>query len=151
MKHFFILDKTIEINQSQEEIKTRINTIKNSSYSYSWKRRDLIKFSSKISFGTLIVKGLPNASPGIQLFGEIKSLENSKSELRLFTKFRIEYIITIVFFIAIFYVDIFGDEKIPIWLYLLLPILLLWFQFVYRVQEKSLLNEVLSDIEKKIK
>jgi hypothetical protein len=151
MKHFFILDKTIEVNLPKEEIKNRINTIKNSSYSYNWKNRDLIKFNSKLSFGTLIVKGLPNASPGIQLFGELKSVKNNKAHIRLFTKFRSEYILITVFFFVVLFMDLFGYEEVPIGPYFLFPGLILWFRFIYFAQEKILLKEVLSDIKQKLK
>ncbi|MBC7000855.1 hypothetical protein [Cytophaga sp. FL35] len=78
-------------------------------------------------------------------------MENGKTKVDLTTKIRIElYLFTLIFLIIII-AGLISNETLPFWIYGLLPIGLVWFWWVYRVQEKGLFKKLTKYIEKDIK
>ncbi|MEM6963978.1 MAG: hypothetical protein AAF573_04365 [Bacteroidota bacterium] len=138
-----LLKDKIEYQGSFEELKKRLNDSKNRKYRVEWISDKEFKFLSNWSLGTMIVNGLPGAVDGIKGYGTIKDLkENNKIEIQLKTKVRIEMYFITGIFVFFFVVGILSKEKFPIWIYFLLPIFLIWFWGVYRIQENSLFKKV---------
>ena len=108
---------------------------------------DRYKFLANFSLGTVIVKGSPGFIDGISVYGKLFDGPNSATVIRLTTELRIELIVILIFWVGMIFFQLFGPD-LPLWINLILfPILILWFGFIYRIQEKSLLKKV----EKKIK
>ena len=89
-----------------------------------------------------MVKYNPRAVDGIKGYGNFDEKGNNKIEIHLTTKLRIELYFILGIFVFFFVGAIFMKEVFPIWIYFLLPICLIWFWFVLRVQEKSLSKKV---------
>ena len=144
-----LLKDKIEYQGSIEELKKKLNDSKNRKYKVEWISNKEFKFLSNWSLGTMIVNGLPGTVDGIKGYGIIEEKkENNKLEIQLKTKIRIEMYFIIGIFLIFFVVAIFSEEKFPNWIYFLLPIFLIWFWGVYRIQENLLFKKVKQHIEK---
>ena len=138
----FLLKDKIEFKGSVEDLKKKINESKGRKYDIEWISNSKFKFLSKWSIGTLMVKYNPRAVDGIKGYGNFDEKGNNKIEIHLTTKLRIELYFILGIFVFFFVGAIFMKEVFPIWIYFLLPICLIWFWFVLRVQEKSLFKKV---------
>jgi hypothetical protein len=102
---------------------------------------------ANFSLGTAIVQGGPGLIDGISIYGEVLDGPESTTTVHLSTRLRIELILILIIWIVLIFFQIIGNE-IPLWVSLVLfPIIVLWFGFIYRVQENSLLKK----IDKKLK
>jgi uncharacterized membrane protein YobD (UPF0266 family) len=96
-------------------------------------------------------RGFPTAIDGIKGFAELKNIEGNKTKVELKTKVRFELYFFLIILTVICAAGLATQSDFPIWLLLLIPVGLLWFWFVYRVQEKMLfkkLREYLTDVER---
>lgn len=116
-----LLREKVKFKGSVEELKKRLNESKGRKYDIEWISNNEFKFLSKLSIGTLMT-GMVD---GIKGYGIIDEKDNTKIEIYLTTKLRIELYFIFVIFIFIFIVAISMKEIIPIWLYFLLPICLI--------------------------
>ncbi|GJM34548.1 MAG: hypothetical protein DHS20C18_35490 [Saprospiraceae bacterium] len=137
MKKIFdkiLINEIIEYKGSIDELIEKINDQKSQTYRVEWISNKKFEFISNWSIGT---KG------EIKGYGTInENKENNKLEIHLATKMRNEvYMIlgvTLFFFVGILFVD----EKVPIWIYFLFPIVIIWFWGGCRIQENSLFGKV---------
>ena len=136
-----LLHDLIEYNGSLSQLKEKINTEKKK-FNYEWISNNEIKFLSNFSIGTLTMKGFPGAIEGIKIFGFLSETKNGKSQIKLKTKLRIELVFTTIIPILAIIAAYFNNQHIPIWSFLLIPIIFLWFWIVYRFQEKILLKTI---------
>lgn len=143
-----LLTKEVPINWSDDNLNNIISNLDSESFGIQVLQSGGYKFLSNFSLGTAIVKGSAGMIEGIRIFGEIEKASESTSIIRFTTKIRIELIFICAFWVGMILFQIFGDEKIPLWINLILfPAMIVWLWFVYRIQEKSLMNKV----EKKLK
>ena len=98
------------------------------------------KFVSNFSLGTLIINYFP--VEGIKGFAKLSELENGKTVVEMRTKIRIELYFFLVISITMIAVGLFSKESWPIWSFALFPLGLLWFWWVYRIQEKGLFKKL---------
>ncbi|WP_109853421.1 hypothetical protein [Aquimarina sp. AU58] len=131
-----ILKSEFEFNGSQEELTEKINS--NKKINFEWFNDNEFKFLSKFSIGTLMVTGFNQYIDGIMGYAKLTELDSDRTKVELKTKVRIELYI-FVGFITLFYIifSVSGEDFFDLkpWY---LPLILIWFWFVYRVQEKIL-------------
>ncbi|BDD00591.1 hypothetical protein [Persicobacter psychrovividus] len=143
-----LLSKEIPVNLSYDELNEVILKIDQKLFRIHELQSGEYKFLSNFSLGTAIVKGNPGMIEGIKIFGEIQKKTNSTSILVVTSKLRIELVFICIFWIGMILFQIFGNDKMSLLINMLMfPVILIWFWFVYRIQEKSLLKKV----ENKIK
>jgi hypothetical protein len=146
-----LLKESIEFNGSISELKEQIRFKKERKFSLDWFSENEFKALSKFSLGTLIIDGFPGATDGIKAYGKLTELTNGKTKIELRTKLRIElYFVSIIPILAITVVFLTGKE-IPLWSIFLFPFIVLWFWFIYRLQEKLLFGKIKKYISTELK
>lgn len=89
---------------------------------------------------------------GIKGFVKLTEIESGKTKVEMKTKIRIElYFFALVFFVIIIITGLLDEKSWPLWIYGLLPIGLLWFWWVYRIQEKGLFKRFKKYLSKDLK
>ena len=136
-----LLKDSIEFNGTISELKEKMRLKKESEFKLEWIDQNEFKFISNFSLGTLIVSGFPRATDGIKGYGKLNETGNGNTRIELNTKVRIELYFALFVFIFIFFCGYMAGENFPVWIYLLLPISLLWFWFIFRMQEKKLFEQ----------
>lgn len=132
LKDHFIFNGTIN------ELHEKIRFDNNKKFRTEWSDYNKFKFVANWSIGTLIVRGWPNAVEGIKGFAELKEIGENKTRVELTTKVRVELYFFLVIFTFIIIIGLATESEVPKWLPLIVPVGLLWFWFVYRLQEKAL-------------
>ncbi|KAB1160481.1 hypothetical protein F7018_00980 [Tenacibaculum aiptasiae] len=136
-----LLKDTIEFNGTISDLKEKINLNNKPDFKIEWSKQNELKFLSNISFGTLTMSGFPGAIDGIKGYGSLSESENGNTLIEMNTKIRIELYFALFVSLFIFFVGYISGENFPIWIYLLLPFSLLWFWFIFRIQEKRLFKK----------
>ncbi|WP_452219893.1 hypothetical protein [Lacinutrix salivirga] len=136
-----LLKDSIEFNGTISELKEKIRFKREREFKLEWIDQNNIKFLSNISLGTLIVDGFHGATDGIKGYGKLSETGNGNTRIELKTKMRIELYFALFVFVFIFFCGYMAGENFPIWIYLLLPISILWFWFIFRMQEKRLFEK----------
>jgi len=136
LKDEFIFNGTID--QLNEKIRLNYNK----KFSTEWSEDNKFKFVSNWSIGTLMVRGFPNAVEGIKGYAKLKKIDNNKTKVELKTKVRIELYVFLIIMTIIIPIGFIFEKDFPNWMILLLPAGILWFWFVYRVQEKMLFGKL---------
>lgn len=97
-------------------------------------------FSPHISWGT--VTGIINS--GINVFLEYKSIDEGTLRVRLYTNIRPEIYFLVGVFSFIFFGFIMSGQDIMgiLIVIMLFPACILWFNFIYKIQEESLMEKV---------
>jgi len=143
-----LLFKQIRVESSFEDINCLISEMNQKEFGIKKLAHGEYKFLSNISLGTAIVQGNSGLIEGIKIYCKIIKQPDSTVLIRITSKLRIELIVISIVWLGVIFLQIFGNEEFPLWINIVLfPMVLLWFGFVYRVQEKALLKKV----EKKIK
>lgn len=136
-----LLKDSIEFNGTISELKEKIRLKREREFELEWIDQNDFKFLSKFSLGTLIVDGFPGATDGIKGYGKLSETGNGNTRIELKTKMRIELYFALFVFVFIFFCGYMAGENFSIWIYLLLPVSLLWFWFIFRMQEKKLFEQ----------
>ena len=142
LKEEFIFNGTID------ELNERIRLNNDKKFRTKWSEYNRFEFFAKWSLGTLMFRGFPTAVDGIKGFAELKRIGENKTHVLLKTKVRIELYFFLIILTIMCVAGLATQSDFPIWLLLLIPFGLLWFWFVYRIQEKMLfkkLREYLAD------
>lgn len=137
-----LLIESTEFNGSVSELKEYIRINRERKFKLDWISDTEFKFLANVSIGTVIVNHNPGFFDGIKGYAKLTELNNGKTIVELKTKLRVEmYSIGILFlvFLSIFF---FSNENLPFWILFLFPAMILWFGFVYRLQEKRLFEKV---------
>lgn len=142
-----LLKEEFLFNGTIDKLNEKIRLHNNKKFKTEWLEYNKFKFFSKWSIGTLYVRGFPSAVDGIGGFAELKRIGENKTHVALKTKVRIELYFFLVVLTIICIVGIATQSDFPIWILLLIPAGLLWFWFVYRVQEKILFKKLRNYIE----
>ncbi len=135
-----ILKDSLEFNGSKSELKEFIRFKTDCGFRLEWMDDSTFKFVSNFSLGTLIINYFP--VEGIKGFAKLSELENGKTVVEMRTKIRIELYFFLVISITMIAVGLFSKESWPIWSFALFPLGLLWFWWVYRIQEKGLFKKL---------
>jgi len=137
-----LLKEFIEFKGSTSELKEYIRFKKERKFKLDWISDNEFKFLSKISVGTIMINYNPGYFDGIKGYAKLSELKNGNTKIELTTRLRIEMyffgILSMIFLLVFF----FSKENIPIWILFLFPIIIIWFWFVYRFQEKRLFEKV---------
>ncbi|WP_318344807.1 hypothetical protein [Flagellimonas baculiformis] len=136
------LKKEFLFDGSIEELNEKLRIQNNQKFRVKWIDYKSFKFLAKFSIGTLIFRYTPSIIEGIKGYADLDEMETGKVKVTLSTKVRIELYIFLVIIIVGFIAALFVNKNIPIGLSLFTPIVLIWFWFVYRVQEKILFKKV---------
>ena len=131
-----LLHEVFEYRGSIKELKERINNSKSRKYDVEWISGYEFKFHAKWAVGTF---------EGIGIFGYATLNENkvnNKVKVTLKTNLRHEIYLCFGIFVLIFSVAFFEGESLPFWVYLLFPITIMWFWWVFRFQENYLFDRV---------
>lgn len=135
-----ILKDSLEFNGTKSELKELIRFKKDRGFRLEWIDDSTFKFVSNFSLGTLIVNYFP--VEGIKGFAKLSEMENGKITVEMRTKIRIELYFFLIISVIIITVGLFSEKSWPIWTFSLFPIGLLWFWWVYRIQEKGLFKRL---------
>ena len=92
-------------------------------------------FSSQWTFGS-------SGGQPINGIGKIETVDDNKAVIHLATKVRSEIYFLFGILFIIFLILLFSEENFPFWVYPLLPVCLVWFWIVYRVQEVYLFKRL---------
>ena len=133
-----LLTDSLEFNGTIHELKEKIRFHRERKFDFEWMDQNDFKFLSKTSVGTIMINYSPGAIDGIKGYGHIKEIKSGKTHIELKSKIRVELYFMVFVFSFIFFCGYMSGEGFPLWVYLLLPICLIWFWFVLRVQEKRL-------------
>tara|TARA_Y100000991_G_scaffold178647_1_gene140954 strand:+ start:89 stop:532 length:444 start_codon:yes stop_codon:yes gene_type:complete len=139
------LNDSIEFDGTPSELRELIRLKKERDFRLEWIDNSTFKFVSNFSAGTLIFNYLP--TEGIKGFAKLTETEYGKTKVELNTKIRVELFLFTLIFLIIIMVGLFSNESLPFWIYGLLPIGLVWFWWVYRIQEKDLFRKLKIYIE----
>ncbi|WP_224484674.1 hypothetical protein [Robertkochia aurantiaca] len=135
-----ILKDSLEFNGTKSELKELIRIKRDRGFRLEWIDDSTFKFISESSLGTLIVNYFP--VEGIKGFAKMTELENGKTIVEMWTKIRIELYFFLVNSIILIAIGLFSNESWPAWTFALFPLGLLWFWWVYRIQEKGLFKKL---------
>ncbi len=127
---------------SLEALNEKLRFQNNKKFRVEWTNAHQFKFLAKFSFGTMAVFGFPNIVDGIKGYASLAEKTESKVEVKLKTKVRIELIVSGVLFLLL---TLFGYIKKEVFLlnnHYIFLVALIWFWFVYRVQEQLLFNKL---------
>lgn len=132
------------------QIDDLLNILKNSNdISYEILSKREIKFKSEISWGTMTTNGGVDLFEGIKVKAFIVESNSHRLKINLQTKVRSEHYFLIILFAIILVFLAFSSE--PKWLYFYVLGLWLishsWFQFIFRSQEKYLINKVVKKLK----
>ena len=137
-----LLKEEFIFNGNIDELNERIRLNNNKKFRTKWSKPNRFVFFAKWSLGTLNFRGFPTAVDGIKGFAELERIGESKTQVLMKTKVRIELYFFLVILSVICVAGLTTQSDFPIWILLLIPVGLLWFWFVYRVQEKMLFKKL---------
>ncbi|SFR82797.1 hypothetical protein [Maribacter stanieri] len=136
LKEEFIFNGTID------ELNEKIHLNNDKKFRTKWSEYNRFEFFAKWSLGTLIFRGFPTAVDGIKGFAELTRKGEYKTHVLLKTKVRIEFYFFLIILTTMCVAGLATQSDFPIYLLLLIPFGLLWFWFIYRVQEKMLFRKL---------
>ena len=135
---------TFTINLPSEEIKQRLLDNDEVFESQETNQTDL-KIVSNQSVGTLMSRAKVIGS--IYINAKIRNLNENETEVTLSTQSRLNLKVAIALYIAVVLFSLFikyiYDEKAPLLLIFIIPLIPFWFRFIYADQEKVLMQNVL--------
>ncbi|BFP40581.1 hypothetical protein FGF1_14260 [Flavobacteriaceae bacterium GF1] len=136
LKEEFLFDGTVE------QLGEKLRFQNNKKFRVEWIDHQSFKFLSNFSLGTLMINNNPGVVEGIKGYARLSETAYGKIKISLTTKVRIE----LYFFLAAMVIAIIAvlgsKDNFPIWMIWLTPLGLLWFWFVYRMQEQILFNKL---------
>lgn len=110
---------------------------------------NIFKLRPFVSYGTLIVWGLGRTVDGINVTATLTQTNENKQRILFTTKVRPEHLFIVIIFPFFMFIIIWKEGRIEelafvfgLWL-----VFHLWFQFVYRVQEKMVIEKVVDQFE----
>ncbi|KOP40287.1 MULTISPECIES: hypothetical protein [unclassified Flavobacterium] len=136
-----LLKESIEFNGSITELKEKIQIVTERKFKFEWISENDFKILSKISVGTFILNSNPGYFEGIRGFGKLTELKNGKTIIDLNTKLRVELYFAGILPTLTFIVSFLSSDKTPLWSFFLIPVVVLWFWFIYRCQEEILFRK----------
>ena len=136
LKDEFVFNGTID------QLNEKIRLDNHSKFRTEWSEYNRFKFFAKWSLGTLTVRGFPGTVEGIKGFAELKKIGENRTKVELRTEVRIELYFFLIILTFICVVGLATQTDFPLWILVLIPVGLLWFWFVYRVQEKMLFGKM---------
>lgn len=149
------LIKLFTINQeyafygTRLEFNEKVITFKSIDFEYLSEKE--IKFSPKLSLGTLIFEGGLIAVEGINVKATISEFDSDRLRIKISSKVRFEHFFIAIMFLFFLIIPIIKNESI----WLIFSILGLWiifhswFQFIYRAQENQLIHTIVSNLKMK--
>ncbi|WP_421813552.1 hypothetical protein [Flagellimonas sp.] len=137
-----LLIESTEFNGSVSELKEYIRFNRERKFKLDWISETEFKFLANVSIGTVIVNHNPGFFDGIKGYAKLTELNNGKTIVELKTKLRVEMYIIGILFLVFLSIFLFSNENLPFWILFLFPAMILWFGFVYRLQEKRLFEKV---------
>ncbi len=93
----------------------------------------------------------PGYFDGIKGYAVLTELNNGNTKIELSTKLRFEMYFLGILFIVFLPIFLFNKENLPIWTLFLFPVMIIWFWFVYRLQEKRLFEKVKKYLKTELK
>ncbi|MCR9263694.1 MAG: hypothetical protein NXH86_06025 [Flavobacteriaceae bacterium] len=154
MKDFIekiLLKESFELNSSTLELKEQIRLKKERKFNLDWISDNEFKFLSKVSIGTIMLNYNPGYFDGIKGYAVLTELNNGNTKIELSTKLRFEMYFLGILFIVFLLLFLFNKENLPIWTLFLFPVMIIWFWFVYRFQEKRLFEKVKKYLKTELK
>lgn len=96
----------------------------------------------KSSLGVLVAFPGHISSKGITVYGSFVQKSKHEIKIELKTKLRLEFYVFAVFALAFYIAMPFSAKDIPFWVYFFPVIPIVWFQFLYREQEKDIIEQI---------
>ncbi len=145
-----LLKDSIEFDGTITDLKERLRFKNNRDFLLEWVDESNFKFVSNFSFGTLLVNnGVP--IEGIKGFAKLSEMKNGKTKVELITKVRIELYFFIAILSVLLVVGLFSEKPWPVWTFTFFPLPLLWFWWIYRIQEKGFFNKLKKYLNSELK
>lgn len=136
-----LLKDSIEFDGTITDLKEKTQVKWDRDLRLEWIDESNFKFVSNFSLGTLLVnKGFP--VEGIKGFAKLSETRDGKTKMELSTKVRIELYFFIAILLVLLAIGLFSREPFPVWVFTLFPLILVWFWWIYRIQEKGLFNKL---------
>ena len=137
-----ILKDEFHFDGTVEQLGEKLRFQNNKKFRVEWIDHQSFKFLSNFSLGTLMVNNNPGVVEGIKGYAQLSQMASGKIKVSLTTKVRIElYFFLAVMLIAIIAILV-SKDSFPTWMIWFTPLGLLWFWFVYRMQEHILFNKL---------
>ena len=143
-----ILKEEFDFRGSLNELTNKIRLNNNKKFTVEWEDKNKFKFLSKISIGTVIVRGLSQPD-GIKGYAKLTELSPNRTKVEMKTKIRIELYFFLILMTIALIGGVYTGANLPTWLPWLLPAGLLWFWIIYRVQEKLLFKSLMKYLTEK--
>ncbi len=142
------LIREIEVNRSAADLEE--NILLNEKYFRSKKiSRNEFTISSNVAFGVFMINS--HVVEGISIKAKLYETESNKTKITLSTGKRIGSKILLVLTASIMIIALvlkyfFGHEA-PLFLILIIPAIPFWFRFIYLIQEKQLMDNVIKYVK----
>ena len=146
-----LLKESIEFKGSISELKEQIRFKKERKFKLDWISENEFKFLSKISVGTIMLDYNPGYFDGIKGYAKITELNSGNTKIELTTRLRIEMYFIGILSVILLLIFLFSNQKMPVWILFLSPVMIIWFWIVYRFQEKRLFEKVRKYLKTELK
>ncbi len=103
--------------------------------------------SAIVSFGILMSTEINWSTRAISIYGQLDSKSGEDLTLIIQTKLRIETIILALILVPVYIIMGYNHGNFPLLVYLIPAVPVFWFHFVYRFQEKILIEKVETVLE----
>lgn len=101
--------------------------------------------SARTSLGVVTAHGFNIFKP-ISIFGNISCISGNKLMIDLRTRLRPEIIVLSIASVIAYVLMIINFGTFPAWLFCVPGLVVVWFFFIYRQQEKSLLSKIVNEL-----
>ena len=137
-----LLKEIFFFNGSIDQLNEKIRLHNDKKFRTEWSEYDKFKFVAHWSFGILSLRGFPSRIDGIRGFAELSEFGENQTKVELKTEVRIELYFFLIISTLLCVIGLATQEDFPLGLFFIIPFGLLWFWFVYRMQEKVLFEKL---------
>jgi len=138
-----LINKQMQIQAPVEDVMKKLLQGEPDGFSITSTDNNEFRFLADFSLGTMYIRGMPNLVPGINILGTLNEAGNGVSSLKIRSPLRIELVSVFLICAIVIYAAAFNTtNSTSIYLYFLMPALVIGLWLIYRVQESRLLKKV---------
>jgi hypothetical protein len=135
------IDKEYFFNGDLKQFEVLFNGLQNKNiFGVSEFNKTKFLITDKYSIGTMIINF--RAIRGITVYGTIKLLPSDQLIVRLRTKIRIEIYFFSIISVASLVAMVININKLPFWPFLFPLVTIPWFNWIYMIQNKDLIERI---------
>lgn len=142
IKPLFILSKSFVFSGSKKLLIEKLHASDNKDFYINDHKRNVYEIKARIAYGTLRFSG--GFGAGISVNLKIEPKNEDEQIITIYTELRPEnYFLLIFAFFTIISIVLSGASIAPILISIvILPVMTVWFNFIYKVQEESLIDKI---------